>query len=62
MTQRKKTHASYSQRKEFWDTVDMDKYFNNTEYREKVEHAWDKHRYLYDYEARIDIERTSGED
>ena len=62
MTQRKKTHASYSQRHEFWQSVDMELYHNNLNYREKVERAWDKHRYLYDYEARIDIERTSGED
>lgn len=59
MTFKKKTHASYSQRNEFWQTVDMDKYWADTDYREKVEHAWDKHRYLYE---RTDFDRTGRED
>lgn len=48
MTQRKKSHASYSQRNEFWESVDMDLYHSSESYRIKVEKAWDQHRYLYD--------------
>ena len=48
MTQKKKHHASYSQRNDFWQDVDMDEYYNNLEYREKIEKAWDNHRYLWD--------------
>ena len=59
MTFKKKHHASYSQRNEFWQNVNMDKYWASTDYREKVEAAWDKHRYLYE---RTDFERASGED
>lgn len=58
MTFKKKHHASYSQRKEFWENVDMDKYWNDADYRDKVEYAWDKHRYLYDNEARSDVDRA----
>ena len=50
MTFKKKKHASYSQRNEFWQSIDMDRYHSDEDYREKVEHAWDQHRYLY-YEA-----------
>lgn len=62
MTFKRKTHASYSQRNEFWQDVDMDKYFADSDYREKVEYAWDQHRYLYNNEARIDAQRTDRED
>lgn len=59
MTFKRKTHASYSQRNEFWQSVDMDKYWADTNYRDKVEKAWDKHRYLYE---RTDFDRTGRED
>lgn len=62
MTFKKKTHASYSQRNEFWQGVDMDLYFSSENYRDKVERAWDKHKYLYDNEARTDFDRTGRED
>lgn len=62
MTFKKKHHASYSQRNEFWQGVDMDKYWTSSDYREKVEQAWDKHKYLYDHEARTNLERASRED
>lgn len=62
MTQKKKRHASYSQRNEFWQGIDMDKYHNNADYREKVEKAWDNHRYLYDEQARTDLARADRED
>ena len=48
MTQKKKRHASYSQRNEFWQGIDMDRYHEDSNYREKVEKAWDQHKYLYD--------------
>lgn len=62
MTFKKKQHASYSQRHEFWQDVDIDKYWADLNYREKVEAAWDKHKYLYDNEARTNLERAAGED
>lgn len=40
----------------------MDKYWVNSDYREKVEAAWDKHKYLYDNEARTNLERANRED
>lgn len=40
----------------------MDKYWTSSDYREKVEQAWDKHKYLYDHEARTNLERASRED
>lgn len=40
----------------------MEKYHNNLDYREKVEHAWDKHRYLYDLNVQYDLERADRED
>ena len=60
MTFKKKRHASYSERNEFWQSVDMDRYHNDNDYREKVEHAWDQHRYLY--ETRTDLAGANRED
>lgn len=63
MTFKKKHHASYSQRNDFWNDVDMDEYYMSDIYREKVDKAWDNHRYLWDKEyERIDVERTRSED
>ena len=63
MTFKKKTHASYSQRNDFWQSVDMNEYYMSDRYREEVDRAWDQHRYLWDkkYE-RIDVERTRSKD
>lgn len=57
---RKKQNASLSQRKEFWDSVDMNEYFISDRYREEVDQAWDQHRYLY--ETRTNAKRTNRED
>lgn len=64
MTQRKKQHASYSQRNDFWQDIDMDTYFMSDIYRDKVDKAWDQHRYLWDkkYENGIDPLGTDRED
>lgn len=64
MTQRKKSHASYSQRNDFWQNVDMNEYYMSDRYREEIDRAWDQHRYLWDkqHEARINAARTDRED
>lgn len=57
-----KHKATQEERIEFWQSVDMERYYNETEYREKVEKAWDRHRYLYDDEARTYAAGTNRKD
>ena len=54
--------ATLEEKAAFWAAVDMERYNNELEYREKVEAAWHQHKYLYDEQARIDTLGTNRED
>ena len=57
-----KHKATLEEKAAFWAAVDMERYYNELEYREKVEKAWDRHRYLYDDEARTYLDGASRKD